>query len=167
MKIRNVFATAGLAFVLLMAFAGCNPDACKDVVCENAGTCLDGDCICQPGYEGVNCETESRTKFLGNYTVDESCDGNPDQFACKIETSANAVTDVIFDNFFNLDNLGVGTDVTGSVNGTDITIPQQDHSTLTFAGSGSINESTNEVNMTYTASEAGTTLNCTATFTLQ
>lgn len=167
MKIRNVFAIAGFAFLLMISFTGCDTDPCKDVICENDGTCVDGDCVCQAGYEGTDCSTESRTKFLGSYDVDETCDGNPDNFQCDISKSTTDVIRVIFSNFFNLESLQVSSDVYGEVNGTDITIPTQDVSTITFAGSGSINEATGVVSMTYTASEAGTTFNCSATYTLQ
>lgn len=36
--------------------ASCNK--CKDVVCENGGTCEDGLCQCLNGFSGTNCEIE-------------------------------------------------------------------------------------------------------------
>jgi hypothetical protein len=53
-------------------FTSCNPDACKDVVCQNGGTCTDGTCACPTGFEGSNCETLSRAKFLGTYSGNEN-----------------------------------------------------------------------------------------------
>ena len=32
---------------------------CGDVVCQNGGTCFEGDCECAEGFEGQNCQTKS------------------------------------------------------------------------------------------------------------
>lgn len=42
-------------------------DPCEDVVCYNGGHCEDGTCVCAAGYEGADCKTESREKFLGTW----------------------------------------------------------------------------------------------------
>lgn len=44
----------------------CDPDACKDVICANGGTCTDGSCTCPSGYEGTLCATLTRTKYLNS-----------------------------------------------------------------------------------------------------
>lgn len=58
------FLTVGIFSTTL--FVSCNGDKCKDVMCSNGGTCneSDGSCNCAVGYEGENCETLSRAKFL-------------------------------------------------------------------------------------------------------
>lgn len=63
------FLTVGIFSTVL--FTACNGDKCKDVVCNNGGTCsaTDGSCMCAAGFEGGNCDTESRTKILGNYLL--------------------------------------------------------------------------------------------------
>jgi hypothetical protein len=58
------------AFLTISAFGAvvytsCNKDECKDVVCQNGGTCSEGKCTCPTGYDGTNCETKSRDKFVG------------------------------------------------------------------------------------------------------
>ena len=43
--------------LLLMSitfFQSCDP--CNGVNCQNGGTCVNGNCQCPPGYEGVHCE---------------------------------------------------------------------------------------------------------------
>ena len=41
---------------LLFVLSACkNP--CKDITCENGGTCNDGTCVCLDGFKGANCET--------------------------------------------------------------------------------------------------------------
>lgn len=49
-------------------------DLCElnDVECIY-GLCNDGTCDCQEGYEGELCETETRKKFIGEYTISEFC----------------------------------------------------------------------------------------------
>ena len=42
-------------------------DKCKDITCNNGGTCNDGKCSCAPGFEGNNCSTASRDKFIGTW----------------------------------------------------------------------------------------------------
>lgn len=69
------------------------PDHCKDTVCANGGVCVDGNCSCLNGYEGMNCEEVWNTKLLGNWMSTEEDgskvaqypialldNGRPDQF---------------------------------------------------------------------------------------
>lgn len=59
--------------VLAQSCSSCNEvapqpiDLCESITCSGHGTCNDGTCACSPGYEGANCETETRAKFLGPY----------------------------------------------------------------------------------------------------
>lgn len=40
--------------------SSCNQkDSCEDVVCQNGGQCVDGDCDCPDGFSGPNCEMRS------------------------------------------------------------------------------------------------------------
>lgn len=43
------------ATLFIFALSGC--DKCKDLNCENGGTCVDGECQCPSNYSGENCET--------------------------------------------------------------------------------------------------------------
>ena len=61
-------------FILLSIFTvfmSCS-DPCDDVDCGANGTCDDGTCLCEDGYEGTSCETEIRAKYLGTYSGDIS-----------------------------------------------------------------------------------------------
>ena len=66
------FLTVGIFSTAL--FTSCNQDKCKDTVCKNGGTCneTDGSCNCPVGYEGSNCDTESRTKLIGSFLLNGS-----------------------------------------------------------------------------------------------
>jgi hypothetical protein len=76
-KLKNIlvasFLTVG-AFTSMM-MVSCNPDPCRDVVCNN-GVCDDvtGSCKCDAGYEGSDCSTRTKKKFLGSYKGNGSDD---------------------------------------------------------------------------------------------
>ena len=57
-----------LVVVSTLLMASCATDPCKDITCLNASTCSDGTCLCTDWYEGTDCGTEQRTKFLGTYS---------------------------------------------------------------------------------------------------
>jgi len=59
-----------LVFLVLLA-SSCK-DPCKDVNCNN-GNCLEGTCLCDDGYEGVNCDKEEREKFVGTWVGIVDC----------------------------------------------------------------------------------------------
>ncbi len=64
---------AGMAITLMFSYVliSCKAEPCDDVVCANGGVCTSGLCLCPEGFEGVRCETMSRDKFLGTYSVAE------------------------------------------------------------------------------------------------
>lgn len=50
-----------IALIAMLSLCSCQKeeaDPCESVFCENDGTCIDGECICQLGYTGFNCEEE-------------------------------------------------------------------------------------------------------------
>ena len=123
-------------------FTSCNPDACKDVVCNNGGTCTDGTCSCVAGFEGTNCDTESRTKIFGSFLL-SGTDSDGDTYTninTTVSTSSSSATKFIFSvplaalsltctmtgaNTFTIDQTtvsGVTTTGSGTYNGTTLTI---------------------------------------------
>lgn len=46
-------------------------DPCDDTVCLNGGACLNGDCVCPDGWEGVNCQTPTG----GGFNPSDPCYG--------------------------------------------------------------------------------------------
>lgn len=71
-------------------------DPCKDVECLNGGVCEDGECICAEGYEGENCGTEWREKFLGQWNQFAQCDEQ--NFTSSISKSTDNVKTVVISN---------------------------------------------------------------------
>lgn len=57
-----------ISYVLILTLVVSCKNPCDTITCFNGGTCDDGTCLCPNWYEGDYCETEQRTKFLGNYS---------------------------------------------------------------------------------------------------
>jgi hypothetical protein len=151
----------------MIAIASCKKeeDPCEGVSCLNGGSCNNGTCTCATGYEGSNCGTEQRSKFLASYNVSESCNMSGNfNYTMSINTSATGVTNVVLNNFY-----GVGATVTGTVNGSAITIPSQlvnvNSIGHTFSGSGQV--SGNILTLSYTVVVGVDSETCTATCTKQ
>lgn len=150
------------AFFMFTPACG-DSDACKDVDCGTYGTCFDGDCVCDDGYEigasGV-CDTESRAKFIGNYNVSETCGGPADTYSSGI-SNGTSVTQVTISNFGNS-----GLNVTANISGDELTVPSTDlvigGNTVTVSGSGTIVG--NVLTLNYSASGA-VSFSCTAVMT--
>jgi hypothetical protein len=56
---RKIIYLAAVALISISSatlVTGCKKDPCKDVSCENGGTCDDGKCNCKSGFEGEKCE---------------------------------------------------------------------------------------------------------------
>lgn len=81
-------------------YTSCNKDACKDVTCQNGGTCNDGKCTCTTGYEGTNCETKSRDKFVGVYTGSEICSVGTDNYSITLTANSDALK-LTMQNLYN------------------------------------------------------------------
>ncbi len=59
-------------------------DPCKDVDCGANGTCFEGTCVCNIGYEGTNCDSEWSAKFVGNYAGEDVCNTGTFEYDMKI-----------------------------------------------------------------------------------
>lgn len=139
-------------------FTSCNPDACKDVVCQNGGNCTDGTCSCPSGFEGSNCEILSRTKFLGTYSGNETCTIGNDTYSIQ----CTAHSDSTKFNIINLYNQSFTAISTADKNA--FTIPSQSvGANVTVTGSGTITG--NSITITYTITDLATSNTCTYTGT--
>lgn len=101
MKKIIITALSTLTLFFALVFNACTPDKCKQVSCAYGGTCKDGTCLCQTGYEGEHCETVTRDKFKGIFNINE--DGtltSSAQYAISVESGAK-INEVIIKNFQN------------------------------------------------------------------
>lgn len=137
--------------------ASCKPDACEDVNCSN-GICDDGNCFCDVGFEGANCDTEERQKFIAEYTAEENC--NPGDFDYDISITANPTSI----SHVTVSNLGdFNFDIEATVDGTDISIDSESNG-YTVVGSGMLSNGLLTLEYTLTTS-AQQTLTCTVVCT--
>lgn len=146
MKKLNLLFVA-LVGALTFGLSSCT-DACKDVVCENSGTCVEGVCDCATGYEGELCATEMRAKFIGTYntTIGVACDStgsaNITDYPVSISNSSAAVTKIL---------VNIGSVIVADVNedGNTFTIASQTVDGYTYTGTGSVTGS----NLSFTINE--------------
>ena len=100
MKLKTrILQILGVAAIATMGMTSCDTDACADVECGDYGTCLEGDCVCDAGFEGTDCATLSRAEFLASYTVSESCTSGNYTYNVTVSTSATGMDKVVVQNF--------------------------------------------------------------------
>lgn len=69
MSKKFFFLPALLLGAFLMFTPACgDSDPCKDVDCGANGTCFEGECVCNEGFEGASCTDTWSAKFVGTYT---------------------------------------------------------------------------------------------------
>jgi hypothetical protein len=137
MKKIIILSLSLFAFIASTVLVGCKNDPCKDITCAFSGTCAEGGCICQVGYEGVHCETAMRDKFVGIYNVNENGSISPnDQFPAVVSKDAASlhVNEVHLINFQN----NFLQPILATVKHDTITIPNQIVDGRTVEGWGHI-----------------------------
>ena len=102
---KKITFVGSLVLVLLclssvIFYQSCKKNLCKHVVCANNGTCDNGTCKCATGYEGESCTLLSRDKFLGSYSVAETCSSSgQSNYNITVSTLSTDVTKVLIYNF--------------------------------------------------------------------
>lgn len=158
-NIKSIFLSGLLALGAFgtLTFTSCNQDECKDVVCNNGGTCNedDGSCTCPTGTEGNLCQTLSRDKFIGAYIGTEQCSTGSDAYTITITANSDNLK-------LTLTNLyGTGFTAVCTVTGTNTFSFSGTQGTVTFTGTGSLTG--NQLSVPYTINDG--TNNNTCTFT--
>ncbi len=144
------------AFLTISAFCAvlytsCTKDACKGVTCQNGGTCSGGNCTCVTGYEGTNCETASRTKFVKTWSASDKEATTTTTIPTYVSAivAGTTITDIKISNFSGL----FTNDVIATVSGNTITIasqqPDNDGYYVT-TGTGTYDATTKLITWTYT-----------------
>lgn len=154
---------AGLKTILLSALStfaafsavtynSCTSDKCKSIVCAYNGSCKEGTCICQSGYEGPQCETVIRDRYRGSWSVAEKGSfTRAVQYTATIEYGPT-MTDLVIHNFYNK------LDVKANISRDTIIIPQQDVNGYVVIGRGILSKTgtygmNGEIIMRYTVRE--------------
>ncbi len=133
-KIVMLSAFSALTAFTAVTFSSCKEDKCKAIVCAYGGVCSDGMCLCQSGYEGNQCETVTRQRYLGVWHVTE--DGTystATQYSLSVAPGPN-ITELRIKNFRN----SFVDEVQAFVKGDTVTIPNQVVNNQTVRGFGYI-----------------------------
>lgn len=150
------------AFLTLGAFGAvtytsCNKDECKDVVCQNGGTCSNGNCACPAGFEGNLCQDKTNVKYAGTYTAVD----NIGSYIVTITADPSNPTKVLVKNLGDY-GCTIGGDITwdGITSSTMLTINDTKCAT-TLNGSFNYSNVSNITTLTgsYTATYGATTDN--------
>jgi hypothetical protein len=124
---------------------------------------------CDEGYEGNNCKTEIRAKYIGNWTATDDCVKNPNTNNPVPYTVINKnASDVKKFEITNVANAGVT--VVATVNtSTTFNIAKQTVKVGTVdvevSGSGTISDDGKTVDATYTVLGPGGSSTCSVKFT--
>ena len=146
-----------LAGIISLGMSSCKVDACKDVVCLNNGVCDNGDCVCEAGYEGFNCEIEQRLAYIGSYDVEESCNLGSFSYSIVLIADSETGTEITLSNFGDF-----GFDIIGIVNGSEITFTDQTGNGSTVNGTGILESENGVLTINYTMiTSSAQTLECT------
>lgn len=125
-SIRNLAFSALLTIGAFTAitYTACNKDECKDVVCNNGGTCAAGVCVCPTGYEGTSCDTKVRDRFVGKWTGSDVCGLGTYNITLNISASStNGITALVD----NPGGFGSAVTITGEVtSSTTLSFTKQD-----------------------------------------
>lgn len=147
--------------VLLLAtflLTGCKKNLCENKSCLNGSSCDSGNgtCICEPGYEGENCGTEMREKFVGVYSGQLNIDGSNTVYVMSVEKGSTIKKIVL-----TID----GFPIVGELNETDHFYIQdqtiyQGGTGSRFIGSGSIDGTSLSVNFILSEPDGSYPSNC-------
>ncbi len=174
-----------------LTFTSCT-DECKDVVCENGGTCdeetgacdcpanfygescetecingtyASGECSCDDGYEGNACGTEEREKFIADWTYTTGC-APGSSFPSSITSAADNVVRVTLSNLTGYnDNSAYAV-----VDGTTFTVPSQsvvdeDGDTWTVEGASTATLAGDAFSITINYAIGGSSSTCVLSYT--
>ncbi len=151
-------AMAAVATFFMVVYISCSKDKCSGVVCYNGGTCGGGNCTCTDAFEGTNCQTAARAKFIGNWGVTNTTASitEPAQFSVSVAVgpSFNQV------NIMNLHNL-ISVAVVATISRDTITILPQTVQGKIISGAGYIYSTSvytinSNISISYTVTDAVT-----------
>jgi hypothetical protein len=108
-----------LVVLINLLFISCI-DPCKNKDCGN-GYCIEGDCFCQEGYSGDNCEVMESDKFAGSYIGRQIWKEGTQAIKLKINNFNEEPRRISL----ILDNYSVAVNLQGNIRNDSIFIPNQ------------------------------------------
>lgn len=119
-------------------------------------SCNKDDKKCNVGYEGKDCKTLSRDKFIGTWNGLENCTLGTDNYTVSVTASGTSEVQIVIGNVYNQ-----GFIATGSITGEQTMSFNGSEGDITYSGTGKINTANGDLELTYNISNAGTTNSCT------
>jgi len=124
-------------FLMLMLAIACGKDdkeadPCENVSCEY-GTCVDGSCLCDEGYEGENCAEALNAKFTGDWEM--PCEGDINITAVGQQTIPTQTSTITIDGSGSPTEVSIGftipvvnqeITIVGTVDGDQIIFDEQE-----------------------------------------
>lgn len=161
MNKKLVYSFALLLSMVVFAPSCGDTDPCKDVACGANGTCFEGVCVCNVGYEGTGCDVEWVTKFLGSYTGTDGCGGALTKPVSITRQSLSTVRITNFGGFDSYVDAEISLENSSSTSAQVISLNNfVDPAQRKFSGTGKI--SGNTINMSYVVTYSdNSTENCT------
>ena len=167
MSKKLVYFFALLGSMVFFAPACGDSDPCKDVDCGINGTCFEGVCVCNIGFEGAGCADEWATKFLGSYLGSDVCGGTTYALAKPAVVTRVSESKIRIANFGGFDSIldaNINLASAGSTTAEILEYNYTDPTGRKFVGTGKISGSTLSGTYTVTYSD-GTSETCTFTYT--
>ena len=148
-----------------LLIGSCDRKSCENVVCPGIySTCIDGNCYCESGYEGSNCDVETRDKYIGSYQVTENCTTSSGGFLNNRFTAyiSSSYVDVLtIDNF----TFYGGTVYANIIDATTLYIQDQRAGSIDISGGQGTYEGFNRITFEHRYTVSGNFHSCTAIYT--
>jgi len=144
-KARLILTATVLAFTS-MTFVSCGDD--------------DKDNTCNTGYEGKDCKTLSRDKFVGVWKLDETCTQGTDNYTLTITAGSNGDLSLIMTNVYNQNFTATAT-ITAS---NSIKFDGTSAGNVSFNGNGTY-ELDGTISISYSVNDGTNSNTCNATGT--
>ncbi len=158
MKVLRVLGLMA-ALPTALTLTSCKKDPCKNVTCQNGGTCTDGNCQCALPWEGARCDVDGRDKFVGAWRGTRNCDGSVESGNLSIFKSSTRPRFIIIADYIEAELTASNT----------FNIPLQQHTedgiTFMLSGNGILNG--NQLNMTVVFNVQGNAITCVYNLTRQ
>lgn len=124
-------------------------------------TSCESDKECNLGYEGSDCKTLSRDKFIGQWKGTETCTIGTDDYTVTITASSTGDLNIIMSNIYNDNYTAQGT-ITGN---NSVKFDGTSANNVSFSGTAIYEAGTNQLKLNYTVSDLAGSNSCNFTGT--